>query len=119
MKALSVRQPWAWLIVQGIKEIENRTWPTAYRGRLLIHASKTVDVENMDRIRQACEAEGIEMPAELPTGGIVGEVRVIDCVTESDSEWFDGPYGFVLRQARPLRFRPCRGRPGLFDVDQA
>jgi len=36
--SLSIRQPWAWLIVQGHKPIENRTWPTTYRGPLLIHA---------------------------------------------------------------------------------
>lgn len=40
MKALSVRQPYAWLIVNGIKDIENRTWRTGYRGPVLIHASK-------------------------------------------------------------------------------
>ena len=40
MKALSIRQPWAWLIVCGHKPLENRSWPTPYRGPLLIHAAK-------------------------------------------------------------------------------
>jgi hypothetical protein len=119
MKAISIRQPWAWLIVHGIKDIENRSWPTGYRGPLLIHASRTVDTANLDIVREACEAEGIDFPAELPTGGIVGEARIIDCVTESDSDWFNGPYGFVLRQARPLPFKPLRGRLGLFNIDPA
>lgn len=39
MKALSIKQPWASLIAQGIKDIENRTWKTSYRGRIYIHAS--------------------------------------------------------------------------------
>jgi hypothetical protein len=38
MKILSVRQPWASLIVNGFKDVENRTWPTRYRGRILVHA---------------------------------------------------------------------------------
>jgi len=41
MKIISIRQPWAALIVSGIKDVENRTWPTRYRGQLLIHASRT------------------------------------------------------------------------------
>ncbi len=40
MKALSIRQPWAWLILHGGKDIENRDWATRFRGRVLIHASK-------------------------------------------------------------------------------
>ena len=42
MKALSIRQPWAWLILHGGKDIENRDWATRFRGRVLIHASKGV-----------------------------------------------------------------------------
>ena len=41
MRTLSIRQPWAWLIVHGHKDVENREWATDYRGPLLIHASKT------------------------------------------------------------------------------
>jgi hypothetical protein len=37
---LSIRQPWAWLVAHGWKNIENRTWPTGFRGRFLIHAAK-------------------------------------------------------------------------------
>lgn len=40
MKYLTVRQPWAWLLVNGHKDIENRSWPTKYRGPLLIHAAQ-------------------------------------------------------------------------------
>jgi ASCH domain len=50
MKALSVRQPWAWLIVQGFKGIENRTWQTSFRGTVLIHAGMRIDQE-ANRVR--------------------------------------------------------------------
>jgi len=43
MKAILIRQPWAWLIVHGYKDVENRTWSTKYRGPILIHAGKTLD----------------------------------------------------------------------------
>ncbi|MBF0169079.1 MAG: ASCH domain-containing protein [Alphaproteobacteria bacterium] len=103
VRCLSIRQPWAHLILHWGKDIENRKWLTHYRGKLLIHASKQID----------CEHE--EVRAEnMPLGGIVGVVRVVDCVTKSDSPWFFGPYGFVLADARPLKFVQCRGLQGLF-----
>ena len=43
MKALSVRQPWAWAIIYAGKDVENRTWPTRYRGFVIVHASQRVD----------------------------------------------------------------------------
>jgi hypothetical protein len=47
-------------------------------------------------------------------GGIVGIAEIVGCVTKYDSEWFFGPYGFVLANARPLPFMPCRGMLGFF-----
>lgn len=44
-KALSLRQPWAWAVVHGYKDVENRSWSTKHRGPLLIHASKQLDPE--------------------------------------------------------------------------
>ena len=52
----------------------------------------------------------------MPRGGIVGAVDIVDCVTESDSDWFSGPYGYVLRDPKPLPFRPVRGQLGFFRV---
>jgi hypothetical protein len=122
MKALSIMQPWAWLIVNGHKDIENRTWPTKYRGPILIHAGKTVDSDCADELRGGCHPvtgrrqSGFSIPLRWETGGIVGEAEIADCITASDSPWFVGRYGFVLRNARPLPFRPLRGKLGLFDV---
>ena len=122
MKAISIRQPWAWLIAHGYKDVENRTWATKHRGPILIHAGKTLD-PYFDEIRQGVRAQGVraqgvEFPdaKHIERGGIVGQANLVDCVTESSSEWFDGPYGFVLEDAQPLPFKPCKGRLGIFGL---
>lgn len=112
--ALSVRQPWAWLIVAGHKDIENRTWRTHHRGRILIHASQRIDAAMIRALTQAWPFDG-DPPESFVTGGIIGEVSIIDCVTESASSWFHGPHGFVLANARMRRFRACIGHTRLFN----
>lgn len=116
MKALSIRQPWAWLIVHGHKDVENRTWPTTFRGRFLIHAGKTFDQAGY---RWVVSRMAIAMPAPelIERGGIVGEAEIVDCVTRFQSRWFAGPYGFVLRDARPRPFTPMAGKLGFFEVE--
>ena len=117
MKALCIRQPWAWLIVAGHKPIENRTWSTSFRGDLLIHAGKAFETEASKSV--AAEFPHLRGPMNriYDTGGIVGVATVVDVVTTSSSPWFTGPFGLVLRNARPLPFTPLRGEQGLFDVD--
>lgn len=112
MKALSIRQPWAWAILHCGKDMENRTWRHPHRGRFLIHAGLSRDAEGDAWLR----ARGYAPPAELPLGGIVGEARILDCVRESASPWFFGPFGFVLAEAKPLPFRPLRGQLSFFEV---
>ena len=129
MKALSVRQPWAWLIAHGYKDVENRSWSTKFRGRVYIHAGKLLAWSwlasfGVTRFRA-------EMPETFEQlqgfwrfmndtghlGAIVGEVDIVDCVTRSTSFWFEGPYGFVL--ANPVTYEkpiPYKGRLGLFNV---
>ena len=117
MKALSIRNPWAWLVKHGHKDIENRTWRTAYRGPLLIHASLK-PAQAAQEIREWARSEmGILIPKQLEAGGIVGVVDVVDVVEQSTSPWFEGPFGFVLMNAKPCPFIPLRGRLGLFDVE--
>ena len=53
---------------------------------------------------------------DYPAGGIVGTATITDCVTYSSDGWFFGKYGFMLKDARPLPFVPCRGALGLFPV---
>jgi hypothetical protein len=113
VKALSIRQPWAHLIAQGVKTIENRTCRTAYRGPLLIHAG----ARWYEEPREAIETRhGIAIPRNLPLGGIVGIADLVDIVEQSGDPFFFGPYGWVLDNARPLPFRAIPGRLGLFDA---
>lgn len=125
-KALSIRQPWAWLIVYGCKDIENRDWPTRYRGPLLIHAAKTMTRTDYEAARLFVDSFDpalailIPDPDELHRGAIVGVATLTGCVEDHDSDWFCGDYGFVLE--RPEAFlppAPFSGALGLFDVPTA
>lgn len=120
MKALSIRQPWAWLILNAGKDIENRSWPTRYRGRVLVHAGKQFDLDGYLWVMANTEI-GLDMPSIYSfetagdfLGGIVGAVEIVDCVQASTSPWFNGPHGFVLANPQPLPFQPCRGALGFF-----
>jgi ASCH domain len=127
MKALSIQQPWAWLIANGPKDIENRDWNTSYRGLVLIHAGKQVDSSFFDGnslfLAYAEQTLGWDVAAVIPQslteyerGGIVGYATLKDVVTKSESRWFRGKYGFVLSERTPVPFIPLRGQLGLFDV---
>ena len=121
MKALSIRQPWAELIVAGLKDIENRKWRTDYRGPVLIHAGMKIEPIDDDLRELVKRISGFDLPqaADLPRGGIVGQAEIVDVVQSSPSRWFSGPYGFVLANARRLPFRPMPGQPGIFEVATA
>jgi hypothetical protein len=112
-KAISIRQPWAWAILHAGKDIENRSWYTPVRGRVWIHAGKKIDKDDIVYIESRF---GIEVPRDLPTGGIVGSVEIVDCVAISESPWFFGKFGFVLKDPRPCAFVPCNGQLGFFGV---
>jgi len=115
--AISVRQPWAWLIVHGWKPVENRSRGTSFRGETLIHASKTFDEYAFETIWRISENAYRAMPQSIDafqTGGIVGQARVVDCVDYHASPWFFGPKGIVLTGQKPLPFTPCRGNQILF-----
>lgn len=112
--ALTIRQPYAWLIVAGFKPIENRTWSTTYRGRLMIHAAVRLhdhtiaEIEDRYRVRIN--------PDDLQRGGIIGAVELVDVVTQHQSKWFQGPFGWVLQNPKPVSFRAIRGGQGLFEA---
>ena len=73
MKVLTIKQPWATLIMQGDKRFEFRSWQTKYRGELLIHAGKGIDKEAVKRLANY-------LPQELPQGKILGKVTLVDCI---------------------------------------
>lgn len=136
MKALSIRQPWAWLICMGIKDIENRDWATSFRGRIYVHAGNRFDTEALvdsrlchwlDKSLISLE-DGIvidQLHRTWRQGAIIGEVDITDCVwiqnlglPATKSPWFDGNFGFVL--ANPVLYKnpiPYKGRTFFFEVD--
>lgn len=125
MRALSLRQPWAWLVVHGKKNIENRSWNTSFRGRFLIHASKGHRREDFDRAARACEVFCHHLPpfwsSEFQQGGIIGEATIVDVLPrEATTDWkLEGQYGFVLEERRPLEFIPCPGLLNFWTVPDA
>jgi hypothetical protein len=121
------------------KDVENRSWATRIRGRVLIHAAATITQDEWNDAWDfskpmrhqshplisipdigwfRSKAGGASFLEGAACGGIVGEVEIVDCVTMSVSPWFVGPYGFVLRNVKPLPFRPLKGRLGFFEVDE-
>ncbi|MFY0638689.1 ASCH domain-containing protein [Maricaulis maris] len=108
MKALSIKQPWAWAILHAGKDIENRSWSTSHRGLIAVHAGLEIDKVALHAFREA----GYPIPDELPTGCFLGTVRIVDVVGQSASEWFQGPLGFVLRDPVPFD-KPIAGRGRL------
>lgn len=118
---LSIRQPWAWLIIHAGKDVENRTWPTRIRGRIYIHAAKTLTQDDYIAALLLCSSIGVDTRGvprmeQLDRGGLVGSVTLTGCVGHSASPWFCGPYGFELRDPAPISFAPARGRLGFFSV---
>lgn len=114
MKIISVRQPWASLIVLGFKDVENRSWSTRYRGPVLIHASKRGDQVSKADIE--CRY-GVRLEDNLRLGGIVGLTEIVDCVRPHPSPWYvPGCYGLVLTGSRPTPFIEWKGSLGLRDA---
>lgn len=123
MKALSFRQPWAELVLQGRKTMDLRTYNTHYRGRMAIHASQTVESDK-------CWENDLN-PDNLDAGGIVGTVELVDVMpldgaTYNEHQaahlggrhWREGLYGWVLAHPERLpKTIPASGRTNLFNVD--
>lgn len=111
MKALTVKQPWAWAILHAGKDIENRNWRTHYRGPLIIHAGAAMHSEPLPR-RLPRPA-----PAEFVMSALLGTVELVEIVENSRSRWFGGPFGWVLKNPRPFREPvPCKGSLGIWSL---
>lgn len=90
MKVLTIKQPWASLIMQKDKRFEFRSWQTKYRGDLLIHAGKGIDKEAMKRLAKY-------IPENMPTGKILGQATLVDCVKMSPEF-----KGFLLKENKDI-----------------
>ncbi len=118
--ALSVRQPWAWAIIHGGKDIENRTAGAVRHGmtarHICIHASKGMTRDEYADTRDFMASLGIVCPRpdKLVRGGIIGAVTVSDVVSNHASPWFVGPCGLVLTDAQTVEPIPAVGQLGYF-----
>ena len=119
MKALTIHQPWAWAIAAGHKRIENRTWGTAYRGPILIHAGRSRN--SLDAGRAFIERLGLDVPLThlLAFGSIVAVAMLDRCLpvsAVSDDPFAEGPICWMLSDVRAVRPIPLNGAQGLFYV---
>jgi len=121
-KALSFKQPWAWLMCKGFKDIENRDWRTKFRGRIYVHASKSqsdMDKETLafilKRLSNRQASELMLVYSRLTFGAIIGEINITGCLDLHHSPWFFGKYGFTVSE--PILYDepiPCRGKLNFF-----
>lgn len=127
MKAITIKQPWANLIVSGLKDIENRTWKTNFRGRVLIHAAMAPVKEGWDALNKTQLKEVFKHKNELygdkdelPNGAIIGSVEIVDCVQNHPSVWAEkGVWNWVL--ANPILFPepiPAKGKLSIWEYDR-
>ncbi len=129
MKVITIKQPWATLIVEGYKQYEFRTWKTKYRGEILIHAGKGIDKKAMERFKY--------LNLEYPIGQIIAKANIDDCVKIDDklreelkkkdsivykgvinktsNDW-DG-YGFKLENVEKIEPIEVNGKLSLWDYD--
>jgi len=119
MKALSLKQPWAELILQGRKKIEIRKWKTNFRGDFLIHASKNPDVDAMKKFGFV----------SLPCGFIVGRANLLDVKEYGNNKEFEkdknlhlatpewGSYGFILENAERMENISAKGKLNFWDFN--
>lgn len=118
--ALSIRQPWTWAIVAGHKDIENRGTSFALTREvrhIAIHASQGMTREEYEEaagfMAQSCGV-ACPRPDDLIRGAIIGTATVAGVVDHSESRWFFGDRGLLIRDARPIEPIPCSGALGYF-----
>ncbi len=127
MKVITIKQPFATLIVEGLKEYEFRTWKTKYHGEILIHAGKGIDKKAMKKFEH--------LNLEYPSGCIIGKVTITDCIQVDDEfrnflslknrlvysgiinhpEWKG--YGFKLENVEKVAPIYINGKLSLWDYD--
>lgn len=135
VKVLTIKQPWCWLILDGLKDVENRSWSTDYRGVLYLHAGQRFDYGSFDFIFGLGEplfnrmvnkfALDFSQDYYTPTirdksdfGKILGCVDLFDCVQGSGSKWAsEGSYHWLFRNPSLIEPVECRGNLGLWNFN--
>lgn len=127
MKVITIKQPFATLIAEGLKEYEFRTWKTKYRGEILIHAGKSIDKKAMKKFEH--------LHLSYPTGCIIAKCELKDCIyidedmrsflEKKDSLVYSGVvrhpewegYGFQLEAIQKIEPIPLNGKLSIWDYD--
>ena len=125
MKVLTLKQPWATLVSEGIKEYEFRSWKTNYRGKVLIHAGAGIDKKEMERFK--------DLNLKYPSKRIIAEVEIEDCLELDDklnqkiisenniaygSKIRTG-YAWKLKNVKKIKSnKEIKGKLGLWNIDK-
>ena len=125
MKVLTIKEPWATLIISGYKMYEFRSWKTNYRGKILIHAGMSLEEEYVPRFK--------EYDLKYSSGAIIGEATLTDCILVNDDfnrkllEINPIVYGtskhtrnYAWKFENVIKYEktiPCRGKLGLWNYD--
>lgn len=127
MKTITIKQPFATLIAEGLKEYEFRTWKTKYRGEILIHAGKGINKKAMEKFKH--------LNLEYPSGCIIAKANLAECIEINEeqrkilqeknplvyssiiknTEW--NGYGFQLKNIKKITPLPAKGKLSLWDYD--
>ena len=125
MKALTIKQPWASLIIEGYKKYEFRSWKTNYRGKILIHSGLSLEKDMQERFK--------DYNLDYQLGYIIGEAEIVDCIL------VDEKFNEELRNIDPIVYGrsnhvenyawklenikkydnpiPCKGKLGLWNYE--
>lgn len=127
MKALTIKQPFATLIIEGYKKYEFRSWKTSFRGEIYIHAGKSIDQEAMNRVK--------DLNLSYPTGCIIGKVKIVDCVKveeklrkellkENEKVYYnlktpkEKLYGLKLEEFKKMKPIPVKGKLSFWEYGE-
>ena len=124
MKVLTLKQPWATLVAEGLKKYEFRTWKTNYRGKILIHAGSGIDKKAMEKFK--------DLNLVYPSKRIIAEVLIIDCLELDDAlnrkiisensivygNKFRTGYAWKLSNVKKVNIdKSINGKLGLWNID--
>jgi hypothetical protein len=125
LKAISVKQPWTNLIVRGFKSIETRTWPTKYRGQIVICSSLQADKAALELYRPHAEKFGAISPITAePAGMALCIAELYDCQRMIEAHEraalchvYPGAYSLFLRNIQVFEPFPVKGKLGIFEIE--
>jgi len=130
MKALTVCEPYASLIRDGLKRVENRTWRTSYRGSMYLHAGKSRNWLSLDPTGTIDQAYNMPV-SKMTFGAVIATVELVDCIHIDtirvptilakypwlpEHEHANGPWCWILDKVVPIGPWPYKGDRGLFDI---